>query len=181
MGKTTSTVADASTVSQEEVLRRMEVMFDACRQNGLRMTPQREEIFKEVAQSNIHPDADTIFEKVRRRMPNVSIDTVYRNLTQLEKLGVLSRVDPLCGRARFDANQVEHHHFVCTKCHAIEDIYLSENEKPVLPMSASAHGHVTSMHLQIRGICGRCASKSSQQTQQSANDSADLTIENNKE
>jgi Fur family peroxide stress response transcriptional regulator len=120
----------------------------------MRMTHQRMEIFREVAQTDEHPDAEVIFKRVRERMPTVSHDTVYRTLASLEEIGLVSRVDPVCGRARYDANTDEHHHFICTECGAISDVYLKK-EIP-LPEGVGNLGSAKSLHLQVRGICHQC-------------------------
>lgn len=146
-------------VSIAEVDKRAAALLEACRQSGLRMTSQRQEIFLEVAKTGEHPDAETIFQRVRARLPNISLDTVYRNLAQLERLGMLSRVDPLCGRARFDANSDSHHHFICVDCEAIIDIYLDNKEQIEPPRAASALGDIQSLHLQVRGRCAACRKK----------------------
>lgn len=141
-------------ISTSEMERRLERLHEACRESGMRMTHQRLEIFREVAQTEEHPDAEIIFNRVRERMPNVSHDTVYRTLASLEKMGLVSRVDPVCGRARYDANCEVHHHFICTECGIINDVYL-KNEIP-LPEGIDDLGSAKSMHLQIRGICHQC-------------------------
>ncbi|VGO21074.1 Fur family transcriptional regulator [Pontiella sulfatireligans] len=126
----------------------------ACQNAGLRMTHQRMEIFREVAQTDEHPDADTILKRVRERMPTISHDTVYRTLSSLEDMGLISRVDPVCGRARYDANSDAHHHFICTECGCIADVYL--NDEIPLPEGIENLGRVESLHLQIRGMCHNC-------------------------
>jgi Fur family peroxide stress response transcriptional regulator len=136
------------------VEKRLERLTLACRNTGMRMTHQRMEIFREVAQTGEHPDAETLFKRVREKMPSVSHDTVYRTLASLEKMGLISRVDPVCGRARYDANADEHHHFICTQCGKISDLYLSQ-DIPV-PEGINDLGQVDSLHLQIRGICHTC-------------------------
>jgi len=120
----------------------------------MRMTHQRMEIFHEVAQTEEHPDAETLFKRVRERMPTVSHDTVYRTLASLEDMGLVSRVDPVCGRARYDANCDTHHHFICKECGSISDVYL--NEEPPLPEGIENLGNAESLHLQIRGVCHNC-------------------------
>lgn len=137
-----------------DIEQRMEALLEACHAAGLRMTHQRMEIFREVAGTGEHPDADTIFQRVRKRLPTVSHDTVYRTLASLEEMGLVSRVDPVCGRARYDANGDDHHHFICTGCGAITDIYL--NQEPPLPEGIETLGDVESLHLQVRGICHNC-------------------------
>jgi Fur family peroxide stress response transcriptional regulator len=133
---------------------RLEQLSEACRKSGMRMTHQRMEIFKEVASTTEHPNADTIFHRVRERLTTVSHDTVYRTLASLEEMGLISRVDPISGGARYDANCDIHHHFICTKCGAITDVYLNQ-ELPV-PDGIKNLGDVETLHLQVRGVCHNC-------------------------
>ena len=141
-------------VPPKKVGQRLEQLKAACRNAGMRMTHQRMEIFREVAQTDEHPDAETIFKRVRERMPTVSHDTVYRTLSSLEEMGLVSRVDPVCGRARYDANCDTHHHFICTRCGCINDICL--NKEIPLPEGIDNLGNAESLHLQIRGVCHNC-------------------------
>ena len=133
---------------------RLQHLKDACRASGMRMTHQRLEIYREVACSSEHPDAETIFQRVRERLPTVSHDTVYRTLASLEELGLVSRVDPVRGGARYDANRDVHHHYVCTRCGTITDVYL--DYEPPLPPGIENLGDVASLRLQLRGICNIC-------------------------
>ncbi|QBG49112.1 transcriptional repressor [Verrucomicrobia bacterium S94] len=143
-------------IDPAEVKQRLERLTEVCRANGLRMTHQRMEVFREVACTGEHPDADSIFKRVRKRLPTISHDTVYRTLASLEDTGLISRVDPTCGRARFDANTDEHHHYICTRCGKITDIYL--DAFPALPEGIENLGEVVSLHLQVHGICRNCKS-----------------------
>jgi Fur family peroxide stress response transcriptional regulator len=142
------------TVAPAEVEQRLERLKRACQNTGLRITHQRMEIFREVAQSEEHPDAETIFRRVRERMPTVSHDTVYRTLTSLEEMGLVSRVNLTFGRARYDANCDIHHHFICSQCSTISDLYL--NKEIPLPKGIENLGSAESLHLQIRGVCHNC-------------------------
>lgn len=137
-----------------DIEERLEHLAEVCRASGMRVTHQRLEIFREVASTGEHPDADTIFQGVRKRLPTVSHDTVYRTLASLEEMRLLSRVDPVRGGSRFDANCDKHHHFVCTTCGKIEDIYLAY--EPPLPRGIENLGEVESLHLQVRGTCQNC-------------------------
>ncbi len=141
-------------VAPEKVEQRFERLKMACRNTGMRMTHQRMEIFREVAQTDQHPDADTIFRRVRERVPTVSHDTVYRTLASLEEMGLVSRVDLTGGRARYDANCDDHHHFVCKRCGSISDLYL--NDEIPLPEGIENLGSVESLHVQVRGVCHNC-------------------------
>jgi Fur family peroxide stress response transcriptional regulator len=146
-------------VPQDAVERRTTRFLEGCKRAGLRVTPQRLWIFREMARSDDHPDAETIRRRLRRRLPNLSLDTVYRTLRLLEEIGVASAVFSDPGRVRFDANTVPHHHFVCTKCRAVRDFYADEVGQLQLPEEVRAWGQVTSTHLEVRGICTRCRGK----------------------
>lgn len=146
-------------LSTHEVERRMQAFRAACAQAGIRITPQRVEIFREVAATEEHPDAETVFQRVRVRLTNVSLDTVYRTLALLEELGLLSKVDVLCNRARFDANRQQHHHFVCTRCGAVRDFVHPDWDRCDVPDEVKAMGEVRTMHIQLRGLCKDCAAQ----------------------
>ncbi len=107
-------------------------------------------------QSSEPPKGGTtnLLEQRLERMPTVSRDTVYRTLASLEEMGLVSRADPVCGRARYDANCDTHHHFICKECGSISDVYL--NEEPPLPEGIENLGSAESLHLQIRGVCHNC-------------------------
>lgn len=141
-------------VAPATVEQRLERLRLACRNTGMRMTHQRLEIFRAVAQSNEHPDAEIIFKHVRKKMPTISHDTVYRTLASLEEMGLVDRVETQLGRARYDANPDRHHHFVCTRCGSIADFYLKQ--EPSLPEGIENLGSAESLHMQVRGVCHNC-------------------------
>jgi Fur family transcriptional regulator, peroxide stress response regulator len=146
-------------VPHEEIERRIVAFTEACSAAGIRMTHQRMEVFREVARTDEHPDAETIYDRVRRRIPAISLDTVYRTLTMLETLGVLSRVYALCDRARFDAMVTPHHHFVCSQCGTLRDFVSSEADKLPIPSEVQSWGIVKSIHVEVRAICSKCAKR----------------------
>jgi Fur family peroxide stress response transcriptional regulator len=93
------------------------------RESGLRLTHQRLEVAREVARSDEHPDVQTIYRGVRERIPTISLDTVYRTVAALAELGLIIRVGATPGPVRYDANVARHHHFMCTRCSLIRDVY----------------------------------------------------------
>lgn len=139
---------------------RIEQLKAICQEKGMRVTPQRIEIFKVVASSCEHPDAETVFEAVKSKMPNVSIDTVYRTLSSLEELNMIFRVDNQLPKARFDADKTPHNHFICVKCNEVYDIFLEPDEEVKLSKNASKFGKIKDVNLQIRGICNNCLKSS---------------------
>ena len=123
------------------------------------MTPQRREIFRVLAASEEHPDAETIFRRVRRRMPTISLDTVYRTLWTLVEVGLIRRIASLSDRARFDANVDRHHHFVCAECGLVRDFYSRQMDELAAPDAVKAMGAVASRHVEFRGVCVRCRNR----------------------
>jgi Fur family peroxide stress response transcriptional regulator len=146
-------------VSQEELQRRLGHFRDVCRRAGMKLTHQRTEIFREVARTTDHPDAQTIFERVRMRVPAMSLDTVYRNLWLLSDLGLIATLGPPRERARFDANVTSHHHFVCTRCGMTSDFYSQEFDELRPPPEVESMGSVDATHVELRGLCLRCKKK----------------------
>ncbi len=146
-------------VAKEEMTRRLQRFEHLCRQRGLKLTHQRAMIFREVAGSEEHPDAETVYRCVHRHIPAVSLDTVYRTLRVLEEHGLLRKAEVHAGRARYDANMDRHHHFVCIHCGLVRDIYSDAMDRIPVPPSAKAIGRVVSYDVFLRGICQRCARK----------------------
>jgi len=146
-------------VSPEELDLRMNLFKEELRRSGVKLTHQRLEIFREVAQTGDHPDADTIFNGVRKRVPTVSIDTVYRTLWLLNDFGLISTFGTARGRARFDANMKFHHHFVCTRCGLTRDFYSEGLDDLKVPKSLESLGNVETTQVEARGVCRGCLSK----------------------
>ena len=134
---------------------KIDILRKTCAEKGMRVTPQRIEIYKYVANSCEHPSAETIFEAVKKQMPNVSIDTVYRTLASLEELGIIFRVDNQLPKARFDADLTPHNHFLCIQCGEVYDIF-PESYDLEIPKESYTFGQVKDANLQVRGICNKC-------------------------
>lgn len=145
--------------SKHEIQERMEHFEQVCRNAGVKLTHQRMEIFREVAQSEEHPDAETVFQGVRGRISSLSLDTVYRTLWLLSDLGLITTLGPPRERTRFDANLTRHHHFVCVRCGLTRDFYGDELSDLRLPDSVKAFGQIETTRLEVRGICHACAAK----------------------
>jgi len=143
-------------VAPKEVERRMARFEALCRREGFRRTHQRTAIFRELARTDEHPDAETLYRQVHEQVPAVSRDTVYRTLATLEDHGLVRRAEILGGPARYDANTERHHHFVCTVCGAVKDFRSEALDTLPIPRSAKALGRVDSAHVQVRGVCSDC-------------------------
>jgi len=142
---------------EEDVRQLVERLGVGLRDAGVRVTHQRLEIFREVAKSGGHPDVETVFRGVRKRVPTVSLDTVYRALWLFTDLGLITTLSLPRERLRFDANMKPHHHFVCTKCGMASDFYSEELDHLRLPGSVRDLGVVQKMQVEVRGLCRDCA------------------------
>lgn len=134
----------------------MRTFEETCRAEGLRVTHQRTEIFRTLASTDVHPDAEAVHREVHGRIPAISLDTVYRTLATLEEHGLIRRTGVLGGPARFDANVGEHHHFICTECGAVQDFQSEALDDLPLPKSVASFGRVGSTQVQVRGVCRAC-------------------------
>ncbi len=146
-------------IPRQQVEKRVAEFLETCRRQGVKATHQRTEILRELAGSEEHPDAETILARVRKRIPAISVDTIYRTLRLLEDRGVIARVGSMRDRARFDANTDRHHHFVCTECEMIGDFCSDAMDRIPVPLEVSEMGSVEGVYVELRGICRKCKQK----------------------
>ena len=144
-------------ISNSEVEKRMKSFEAVCRNAGMKLTHQRMEIFREVAQTGDHPDADKVCQGVRKRIPTMSQDTVYRTLWMLKELGLITTLGTPRERTRFDANLDPHHHFVCVQCGLTRDFYSDTLGELRLPDAVKAFGEVEATRVEVKGVCLECA------------------------
>lgn len=144
-------------VDEAELGRRMEAFKTATREAGVKLTHQRLEIFREIAGSLEHPDAETIFRAVQPRMPTVSLDTVYRTLWMLNELGLVLTLGPRRENMRFDANLRPHHHYVCVRCGLTRDFETPVFDQQAITGAVKGFGSVVASQVEVRGICENCS------------------------
>lgn len=125
------------------------------RARGLKVTPQRQSIFRALHGSTIHPTAEAVYETVSGEMPTISLRTVYQTLNDLTQMGEISAFDLGTGSVRFDPHTGPHHHLVCVSCHKVQDI---EAEFPgvTVPAGTGFGFEVTSTEIVFRGRCRDC-------------------------
>ena len=90
--------------------------------NNIRLTNQRKVIIEELRQLQTHPTADELYEIVRRRLPHISLGTVYRNLEFLAGKGIIRKLEIGGAQKRFDGDLDIHQHIRCTECGRIDDL-----------------------------------------------------------
>ncbi len=127
----------------------------AFRDAGLRATPQRYAVLEYLAQRAVHATAEEIFRAINRRDPRASRATVYNSLRSLEQAGLVREVVSGGTAARYDASLHRHHHFLCEKCGAVEDIPWFELLSPAGAVSLGAR-EVRHYDVVFRGVCESC-------------------------
>ncbi len=130
-----------------------------CRENGLKITHQRLEIYRELLSSTDHPSVEAIFQRVRRRLPTISIDTVYRTLAMLEQAGMIHRIQTSEGLARYESDYGLHHHLFCNNCHEIVDFTWELFDAMAPPPAVESWGAARKKNIVITGICRQCSER----------------------
>lgn len=123
---------------------------------------QRDAILSFLMTRKDHPTADVIYENVRREYPNISLGTVYRNLTLLAELGHVMKVPCNDGTEHFDSTVKPHYHFECTQCKAIIDMdNISPEVSDALDTIAlkGFDGSIKGHKLFFYGECADCKTK----------------------
>ena len=121
-----------------------------------RDTLQRRIILEELESARDHPTAAKLHERVRRRLPKISLGTVYRNLDLFAELGTIQRVLWSGPEARFDGNPDHHDHLRCVRCGKIEDAHSLPGD-PVGGCAIDAKGYrILGHRLEFFGICPAC-------------------------
>jgi Fur family peroxide stress response transcriptional regulator len=156
----------------------IERMLAGVRAAGLKVTPQRLAIVRELAEDESHPTAQELFERLRPSMPTMSFATVYNTLDTLTSAGLCAALALSPGSGRFDPNMDPHHHLVCDRCGSVRDVpsppagrttdddsvrraLAREVAKEVAKeVEKIAPGfEVRSVERILRGLCARCATK----------------------
>src|SRR6516225_2221267 len=132
-------------------------MLSAVRASGLKLTPQRIAIVRELAADPTHPTAQELFERLRPALPTMSFATVYNTLDALAAAGLCASLSLAPGPARFDPNMEPHHHAVCDRCGLVRDIPREAPASPGAPSESPTGFQVRSVELIYRGVCADCA------------------------
>ena len=124
-----------------------------------RQTRQRQVILEELAKVRTHPTADELYQKVRRRLPKVSIATIYRNLEALADQGMVRKLAMAGEKKRFDASTNEHYHLRCDRCGAVSDLPIDRIAAIESAMDVFEDMTITGYRLEFSGLCMRCDGK----------------------
>ncbi|BBO83029.1 transcriptional repressor [Desulfosarcina ovata subsp. sediminis] len=128
-----------------------------------RMTRQRRVILEEIRRYNNHPAADEIYERVRKRLPRISLGTVYRNLDVLCELGEIQRLELSGAMKRYDGNAKKHYHIRCIGCGRVDDAPIAPMNELEDDLYGTTVFEIIGHNLEFTGLCPECSRKHEQQ------------------
>lgn len=143
-------------MTKEELEKKVRFFEETCRKKGLKITPQRLKIYKELVSSKEHPTTTAIYQKIKKDFPSISFDTVNRNLRVFSNMEVIDTVPCFGDAKRFDADISQHHHFSCIKCERIIDVYNKAFDNIKIPQEVRKRFSVMSKTVMLKGICDKC-------------------------
>lgn len=121
-----------------------------------RMTNQRRVILEELCQSGSHPTAADLYEHVRKRLPQISLGTVYRNLELLAKSGTIMKLDGGARGARFDPELHQHQHVRCMTCGRIDDVAYAADNDAGHQIGRFNGWQISERRVELFGTCPEC-------------------------
>lgn len=123
-----------------------------------RMTKQKQAILDYLASVCTHPSAEKIYEEVRKKIPGISLGTVYRNLSQLAENKQILKLT-IDEESRYDACTNNHQHLICKKCGSIIDATCKKTNSALLAEAKNNNFQAEATTVYITGICSSCVSK----------------------
>jgi Fur family peroxide stress response transcriptional regulator len=144
-------------VARKSTANRYAQLRQTCVARGLRLTPQRDVLLRTLSETSGHPTADDLVKKVRKILPTVSHATVYRNVQELVRAGLIGTLERSGGAVQFETNPEHHHHFLCRRCGQVWDIYLDQVAVTVDRRRSPLNGfRIDRRDVQLHGLCARC-------------------------
>lgn len=120
------------------------------------MTQQRKVILEELRKVDTHPSADEVYEMVRKRLPRISLGTVYRNLEILSETGEIQKLELGCNLKRFDGIAQDHYHIRCLHCDRVIDAPAGFDVAVKHELKNASGFKILGHRLEFIGICPAC-------------------------
>jgi Fur family transcriptional regulator, peroxide stress response regulator len=129
---------------------------EICQENGIAVTHQRQVLYEVMKSMHGHPSPEEVYAKVKKKVPAISLATVYKNIHLFVESGVFREVSMHHGSVRVEMNGEAHHHMVCSKCKAIIDI--GEDELGLVAKRNKLPGGflVERYAVDVIGVCAKC-------------------------
>jgi Fe2+ or Zn2+ uptake regulation protein len=144
---------------------------------NLRMTHQREIILEELHRGKIHPTADELYERIKKKLPRISLATVYRNLEILSEAGVIKKLEISGRQKRFDWDPHDHDHVFCTQCQRVDNIPTPDAPVPYVAPTQEKGYRITGCRIEFFGLCPKCRKQQETTKKTGENDMACTTCE----
>jgi Fur family peroxide stress response transcriptional regulator len=138
---------------------KLDMFYRRSKEHGLKITPQRTAIYKELLKAKDHPSADIIYKRIVKKIPNISFDTVNRTLLTFSKIGIANIVEGYGQPKRYDSDIHTHHHFRCLQCNSIIDFCEKEYDNISVPKEIKKQFTVFNKKVVLEGLCDRCKKK----------------------
>ncbi len=140
-------------------MKNTETLTSIFREQGLRVTPQRQAIFRLLEGNASHPTVESLFDRARADMPTISLKTVYQTVHDLEALGEVRVLDLGTGSVRVDPNvEDDHHHLLCTHCGRVRDLPVDFTGLHVPPRYRRDFT-IDDVQVIFRGHCADCSDR----------------------
>lgn len=123
----------------------------------MKYSRQRESILQYLRSTKCHPTAETVYQNILAENPNISLGTVYRNLTLLTELGEIKKITAFDGPDRFDGNIVPHYHFICRRCGTVLDLDMDSLSHINLLAAYNFEGTIEGHMAHFYGECPACS------------------------
>ena len=123
---------------------------------GVRQSRQRDVVLEIVRSTMDHPTADWVYKRARRRLPRISLGTVYRNLKQLAGLGLIREIQASGNAGRFDGNIGRHYHIRCLGCERLSDLPLSVSRRLEEEAGRATSYRILGHEVEVQGLCPLC-------------------------
>lgn len=129
---------------------------DLCSQHGIAVTHQRQVLYEVMRAMDGHPSPEEVYARVKRKIPAISLATVYKNIHLFVESGVLREVSLHHGSQRVEMNEADHHHMVCSRCKSISDVDAKELELPAQRKHLPGGFLVQRYAVDVIGVCAKC-------------------------
>ncbi|MDX9839867.1 MAG: transcriptional repressor [Desulfobulbus sp.] len=128
----------------------------------LRMTHQREVVLHELQRCQNHPTADELYGRIKKKLPRISLATVYRNLEILAEAGLISKLEVSGRQKRFDWDPTVHAHVSCVCCHRVDNLDSSSLPCPRVKPEQQQGYEITGCRIEFFGVCPTCRQQKGQ-------------------
>jgi Fur family peroxide stress response transcriptional regulator len=114
-------------------------------------------IYELLIEATDHPSSEEVYDRIKKKFPDISLDTVYRTLTTFSDIGVINTVEGYGEAKRYDPEIEPHHHFRCKSCNNIIDFCNTVYDNLEIPREFRKNFKITNLRVVLEGVCEKCA------------------------